>query len=130
MPATSYAGSSFTVSVDSDSYTAQITSGGVSSTPNIVTTKTLGPNKATTQTDVEDTATFDFLYDGASGFYDALYTASRTGAELTVAIVGGGADWTGDVRVTDLSVEFNAEDVSSCSASFVSADGLAFDAVS
>jgi hypothetical protein len=129
MPITSFAGSSFTVSVEATAYTAQITRGGVSSTPNIVTTKTLGPNKAVTQTDVEDTASFDFLYDADTGFYGALWTASRTGASLTVLITGGAAEWTGEMTVTDLSVEFTAEDAATCSASFTATgDPLDFDA--
>jgi hypothetical protein len=124
MPATSVAGSSFTVTVETVAYTAQIVRGTIQSTPNVVTTKTLGPNKASTQTDVEDTATLDFLYDN-NAFYGALYTASRTGAALTV-VIDGGYTWTGEMTVTDLSVEFNAEDAASCSASFVAPAGLTF----
>lgn len=121
-----YAGSSFTVTVETVAYTALITRGGVQSTPNVIVTKTLGPNKQSSQTDVEDTATFDFLYDGDSGFYDVLFTASRTGASLTVAIAGGGGDWAGEMTVTDLSAEFTAEDLASCTASLVAPAGLTF----
>ena len=125
---TVYAGSSLTVTVEGQAYTAIITRGGVDSSPNIITTKTLGPNKQTAQTDVEDTATFDFLYDGvtASGFYAALYAASRNGAALTVGIVGGGKTWDGEGIVTALSAEFDAENLSSCTASFIFPAGLAF----
>jgi hypothetical protein len=123
---TVYAGSSFTVTVETVAYTALITRGGVQSTPNVIVTKTLGPNKQSSQTDVEDTATFDFLYDGDTGFYDALFTASRTGALLTVAIAGGGGDWAGEMTVTDLGAEFTAEDLASCTCSLVAPDGLTF----
>lgn len=125
---TVYAGSSFTVTVESQAYTAIISRGGVDAAPNIVTTKTLGPNKQTAQTDVEDTCTFDFLYDGvtASGFYTALWTASRTGAALTVTIAGGGKDWEGEAIVTALGVEFDAENLSGCTASFLIPAGLTY----
>jgi hypothetical protein len=125
---TVYAGSSFTVTVEGQAYTAIISRGGVDTTPNIVTTKTLGPNKQTAQTDVEDTCSFDFLYDGAtaSGFYSALWTASRTGALLTTNITGGGKDWEGEAIVTALSVEADAENLSSCSASFLIPAGLTY----
>lgn len=125
---TVYAGSSFTVTVESVAYTAIISRGGVDATPNIVTTKTLGPNKQTAQTDVEHTATFDFLYDGAtsSGFYAALWTASLTGALLTTTIAGGGKDWEGEAIVTALSAEFDAENLSSCTASFLIPAGLTY----
>lgn len=122
---TVYAGSSFTVTVETVAYTAIISRGGVDAAPNIVTTKTLGPNKQTAQTDVEDTCTFDFLYDGA-GFYSALWTASRTGALLTVEVAGGGKDWTGEAIVTALSVEADAENLSSCTASFLIPAGLTY----
>jgi hypothetical protein len=125
---TVYAGSSFTVTVEAQAYTAIITKGSVDATPNILVTKTLGPTKQTTQTDVEDTCTFDFMYDGAtaSGFYGALWTASRTGAALTVTIAGGGKDWEGEAVVTALSTEFAAEDFAACSASFVIPAGLTY----
>ena len=115
---TSIAGSSFTVEVASTEYTAQVKRGGINSNPNIVTESTLGPNKAITQTDVTDEVACDFLYDGAAGFYKALWDASRVGTGLVVTITGGAGEWTGTLKVSTLSNEFDAESSSACSATF------------
>ena len=122
-----YAGSSFTVTVETVAYTALITRGGSDRTPNDVETTTLGPVENTARTKVEDTATLDFLYDGASGFYDALYDAAGMAATpLTVVITGGGGEWTGEAICKGVSNEFPAEDFSTCQATFKFPAGLAF----
>lgn len=130
MPVTSFAGSVFTVKVGSTTYTAQITRGGVSTAPSKTKTKTLGPNTATTKTDVQDSATFDFLYDGDSGFYKALWDDAHDldSAGLTVEIHGGGGEWNGTMSVDDLGIEFPAEGETTCTASFsCDSDPLDFD---
>lgn len=126
MPVTSFAGSSFTVTVEAEAFTAQITRGGTDRSPNDTVTKTLGPNESTTRSNVEDTATFDFLYDGDAGFYDTLHDAAGMAATLlTIVIAGGGATWTGEGLCTGLSNEYAAEGDAACSASFRFPAGLA-----
>ena len=118
MTVTHIAGSSFTVKVGASDYSAQVTAGTVDRTANVVKTKTLGPNTVATQTDKEDTVTCDFLYDSTTGFYKAVWDASEALTPLTVEIVGSGGKWTGSLSVSQLGAEFNAEDVSTCSATF------------
>lgn len=112
------AGATFTVTVGTTDYSAQVTSGSISRTANVVKTKTLGPNTVATQTDREDSVDCAFLYDGHTGFYKALHDATDTLTNLTVTIVGSDGKWTGSLAVSALSAEFNAEDVSTASATF------------
>lgn len=118
MTVTHLAGSSFTVTVGTTDYSAQVTAGTVDRSANVVKTKTLGPNTVATQTDKEDTVTCDFLYDATTGFYKAVWDASEALTPLTVKITGGTGEWTGSLSVSQLGAEFNAEDVSTCSATF------------
>lgn len=118
MTVTHIAGSSFTVTVGTTDYSAQVTDGTIDRTANVVKTKTLGPNTVATQTDKEDSVSCSFLYDATTGFYKAVWDASEALTPLTVKIVGGAGTWTGSLSVSQLGAEFNAEDVSTCSATF------------
>lgn len=118
MSVTHLAGATFTVTVGSTDYSAQITSGSIARAANVVKTKTLGPNTVATQTDREDTVDCAFLYDGSTGFYKALNDATDSLSNLTVTITGGTGKWTGSLAVSALGAEFNAEDVSTASATF------------
>lgn len=121
------AGAKFTVTVGTVDYSAQVQSGTIDRAANVVKTKTLGPNTVATQTDREDTVSCSFLYDGSAGFYKALNDATESLANVTVTIQGDNGKWTGSMAVSALSTEFNAEDVSTCSATL---EGLlAFSAV-
>ena len=88
MPVSTLAGALFTVSVDSTDYSAQITDGSISTAPQVERIRTLGPNVAYTQTDIESTADINFLYDEFTGFYGALDEAAQDGSGLACVIVG------------------------------------------
>lgn len=117
MPVINLAGAKFTVKVATTDRSAQITSGSLNRTANVVRTKTLGPNTITTATDKQDDMSCDFLYDEAAGFYKALYDATESLSSIAVEIVGGTGKWTGDVYIESLGTEFAADGVATCSAS-------------
>ena len=128
MATTAITGKSFTVTFNSVSGTAQVTSGTIDETASSETIQTLGGSVAVSQ-GVESTISCDFLYDGdqaAAGFYDTLKTALDAGTEATINIQGGGADWEGQAIVTSLSTEFPADGASTCSAEFTVSGALVF----
>lgn len=94
MPATSIAGATFTVTIGAVAYSAQITSGTVTSTSTITRTRTLDGN-AFSQTDLISGISLSFLYDGNSDCFDALQTVVDSGASLAVVVDGGTGTWTG-----------------------------------
>lgn len=118
MPVSSLAGASFTVSVGGQDRSAQITDGSIATSPTLERVRTLGPNVAYVSTDIESTSDVSFLYDEFSGFYKALDDAAQANTGLTCTIVGGSGTWTGTMYVSALSVDYAADGLSTCSASF------------
>jgi hypothetical protein len=116
MAAIAITGKAFTVKVGATMYGAQITTGSINKASTSETIQTL-TDVATISTGTEITASCDFLYDGASGFYAALWDAVG-GAALAIEIVGGTGEWTGNMVVTSLSDEFPADGASTCTAEF------------
>lgn len=110
MPATSVAGSVFTVDVDGDDYEAQVTSGTVTITPTITRTKTLS-SVDFKKTDLASTANLSFLYDGNTGMYDALATHASAGSSASVTIVGSTGTWSGTCYVESLEMSVDAAGV-------------------
>lgn len=119
MSVNSLAGALFTVKVGTTDYSAQITDGTVGTTPTVDRVRTLGPNAAYVETDIEHNADVNFLYDEYTGFYKALDDAAVAGTGLSCEITGGGGKWTGTLYVSNLSVSYAADGLSTCSASFM-----------
>jgi hypothetical protein len=118
MPATSIAGAVFTVSVGATDYSAQVTTGTVTSTSTITRTRTLGPGNAFTQTDLINAVTLSFLHDGDAGLYNAISDKADSGASVAVVITGGTSTWTGAAMyVESVDVTFDATGVAMCSCS-------------
>jgi hypothetical protein len=124
MAVTSIVGSQFTFKLGSTAYSEQVTGGGIDATPAIDRVKTLG-GVAYPQTDVVDTASVEFLYDEETGAYGALWTASRTGAALSVEIVGGDAKWSGSCYATGVRLSYAADGVATASADLIGSLTLA-----
>ena len=116
MPATSIAGATFTVSIGAVDYSAQGTSGTVTSTSTITRTRTLDGN-AFSQTDLISGVSLSFLYDDNTGCFDALQTVIDSGASIAVVVDGGTGTWTGAAMFAE-SVEttFDATGVAMCTA--------------
>lgn len=125
MPAIAITGKEFTVTVGAVNYSAQITNGSINKTANIENIETL-TETVPLATSVEMTASCDFLYDGAAGFYEAMWDAIG-GSTVAITIVGDTGEWTGNMLVTSLSDEFPADGASTCTAEF--SGTLAFAAV-
>jgi hypothetical protein len=118
MAVVSVAGAAFTVTLAATDYSEQVMSGSISTEPNIVRSVTLG-GVAFDQTDLNSTVSLDFLYDEASGMYDALQTAIAAGTSVALVIASASGTWTGSamyVDSCDLSVD--ATGVASVSAGF------------
>lgn len=94
MPATSIAGATFTVTVAAVDYSAQVTSGTVTSTSTITRTRTLDGN-AFSQTDLISGISLSFLYDDTGGVFEELQTVVDSGASIAVVVDGGSGVWTG-----------------------------------
>ena len=108
MPAVQITGAQFTVSVGSTSYSAQVTSGTITTTPTVTRTKTLA-SIAFDQTDLNSTVTIEYLYDDNSGLYLALQTAITAGTSLAVSIHGATGAWTGTAMWPDTAdVKYDA----------------------
>jgi hypothetical protein len=125
MAAIAITGKQFTVTVGASDYSAQVTTGSINKTADSETLQTLA-DTVTISKGVETTASCDFLYDGATGFYKAMWDAVG-GSAVAVTITGEDGEWSGDMVVTSLSDEFPADGVSTCTAEF--AGSLAFAAV-
>ena len=118
MPAVSVTGAEFTVTVGATAYTSQVTAGTVVSTPTVVRTKTLDSVNFA-QTDLNGTATLDFLYDDNTGLFDALQTSIAAGTSLAVAIVGGAGTWTFSAAwIESADVSYDAAGVAMSKVSF------------
>jgi hypothetical protein len=119
MATTVIPGTSWTFKIGSTVYDDQVTVVSTVSNPNVQRILTLG-GPVIVQTDVFENLTLSFLYDDESGLYGALWTASRTGATLTVELIGGDAKWTGSLVVEGgLSASTNADGVGEVEASFI-----------
>ena len=106
MPATSIAGATFTVTIGAVDYSAQVTSGTVTSTSTITRTRTLDGN-AFSQTDLISGISLSFLYDDNTGCFDALQTVVDSGA----------GTWTGAAMyVESAETTFDATGVAMCTA--------------
>ena len=116
MPATSIAGATFTVTIATVDYSAQVTSGTVTSTSTITRTRTLDGN-AFSQTDLISGISLSFLYDDNAGCFDALQTVVDSGASLAVVVDGGTGTWTGAAMyVESAETTFDATGVAMCTA--------------
>ena len=116
MPATSIAGATFTVTVGATDYSAQVTSGTVTSTSTITRTRTLDGN-AFSQTDLISSVSLSFLYDDTAGVFSALQAKVDSGASVAVVIDGGTGEWTGAAMyVESAETTFDATGVAMCSA--------------
>lgn len=116
MPAIAITGKEFTVSVGSVDYSAQITTGSINKSATSTTIQTLDDSVTISQ-GVETTASCDFLYDGSTGFYKAMWDAIG-GSAVAVLIVGDDGEWSGNMVVTSLSDDFPADGASTCTAEF------------
>ena len=118
MAAVSVAGAAFTVDIATVQYEDQITSGTITTTPTIVRTKTLS-DVAFDQTDLNSTMSLEFLYDEASGIYDALQTAIAAALPVAVTVASAVGTWTGAAMyIESAEVTFAADGIATCSTSF------------
>jgi hypothetical protein len=120
MPAVSVAGAAFVVEIGSPAvqYEDQITSGTITTSPTIVRTKTLS-SVAFDQTDLNSTMSFEFLYDEASGIYDALQTAIAAATPVAVVVSSTVGSWTGAAMyIESAEITFAADGIATCSTSF------------
>ena len=117
MPAVQITGAQFTVSVGSTSYSAQVTSGTITTTPTVTRTKTLS-SVAFDQTDLNSTVSIEYLYDDNTGLYNALETAITAGTSIAVSINGATGVWSGSAMWPDSSdVKYDAAGVAMCTVS-------------
>lgn len=116
MAAIAITGKQFTVTVGTTDYSAQITTGSINKSATSTTIQTLDDSVTISQ-GVETTASCDFLYDGAAGFYKAMWDAVG-GSAVAITIVGDDGEWSGNMVVTSLSDEFPADGASTCTAEF------------
>lgn len=115
MPAVGIAGKQFTVEVDNDAYTDQVTTGTITTTPTVTRTPTLGSVNYL-QTDLMTAVSIEFLYDDNTGLYDALQTAIAAGNNVGLDVVGATGAWTGsDMAIDGCEVKFDAAGVATCS---------------
>jgi hypothetical protein len=116
MPATSIAGATFTVQVGNINYSAQVTSGTLTSTSTITRTRTLDGN-AFSQTDLISSVSLSFLYDDNAGCFSALQTVIDSGASIAVAVDGATGVWTGAAMYCESAeTTFDATGVAMCTA--------------
>ena len=117
MAAVSVAGAAFTVQIGAVQYEDQITSGTITTTPTILRTKTLS-DVAFDQTDLNSTMSLEFLYDEASGMYDALQTAIAGAASVAVTVASAVGTWTGAAMyIESAEVTFATDGIATCSTS-------------
>jgi len=121
MAVVSVAGAAFTVELGVTPYTDQVTTGTITTTPTIVRTPTLG-DVSFVQTDLNSTVNLTFLYDEASGMYDALQTAIAAGNDVALEINSASGTWTGATMYVDsCDITFEATGVATCTANFTGA---------
>ena len=118
MPAVQITGAQFTVTVGAVAYSAQVTSGTITTTPTVTRTKTLS-GVAFDQTDLNSTVSIEYLYDDNTGLYDALQTAITAGTALAVSIHGATGVWTGAAMWPDSAdVTFDAAGIATATVNF------------
>jgi hypothetical protein len=120
MAAVSVAGAAFVVEIGTPAvqYEDQITSGTITTSPTIVRTKTLS-DVAFDQTDLNSTMSLEFLYDEASGIYDALQTAIAAATPVAVVVSSAVGSWTGAAMyIESAEITFAADGIATCSTSF------------
>lgn len=115
MPAVGIAGASFAVEVGASTYSDQVTTGTITTTPTITRTKTLSSVNYV-QTDLMTSLSIEFLYDDNTGLYDALQTAIAAGADVAIEITGDTGVWTGSAMAIDgAEVKFDATGIAMAS---------------
>lgn len=115
MPAVGIAGASFAVEVGASTYSDQVTTGTITTTPTITRTKTLSSVNYV-QTDLMTSLSIEFLYDDNTGLYDALQTAIAAGADVAIEITGDTGVWTGSAMAIDgAEVKFDAAGIAMAS---------------
>ena len=124
MAVVTVAGSACTFKIGATPYSAQITGGSINVTPSIARTKTL-TDTAYPLTDLEHSASIDYLYDGEDALVGALNTAAIAGTGLTVEWLIGDTKWSGTMYVTDLGPSFSADGVTTGSVSLIGSLALA-----
>lgn len=124
MAVISVAGSACTFKVGATAYSAQVTGGSLSVTPNIARTKTLS-DTAYPIVDLEHSLSIDYLYDAEDGLVGALNTAAIAGTGLTIELIVGDSKWSGTMYVTDLGPSFSADGVTTGSCSMIGTLALA-----
>lgn len=108
-------GKQFTVKVGTTDYSTVITAGNVSGTATSDTIQTLAGTETVSQ-GPEDTASLEFLYDGATGLYKVLRDAYAAGTPLAIEIVGDDGKHTGSASiVSSLSLDYPADGAATCS---------------
>ena len=119
MPAVQITGAQFTVTVGATDYSAQVTTGTVTTTPSITRTKTLS-GVAFSQVDLDSAVKLEFLYDENTGLYDALQTSITAGTSIAVSIDGAAGTWTGAaVWIDSAEVKFDAAGIATASVGFM-----------
>lgn len=124
MAVVTVAGSACDFKISSTSYSAQVTAGTVTVSPNIARTKTLS-DTAYPLVDLVHEASLEFVYDEETGLAGALNTAAIAGTGLSLTIVIGDSKFSGTMYVTDLSPSYSADGLTTSSASFIGTLSLA-----
>lgn len=115
MPAVGIAGAQFAVEVGASTYSDQVTTGTITTTPTITRTKTLSSVNYV-QTDLMTAVSIEFLYDDNSGLYDALQTAIAAGTNVAIEITGDTGVWSGSGMAIDgAEVKFDAAGIAMAS---------------
>jgi len=124
MAVVSVVGSQCDFKISSTSYSAQVTAGTVTVSPNIARTKTLS-DTAYPKTDLVHEASLEFIYDEETGLAGALDTAAIAGTGLSLVIVIGDSKFSGTMYVTDLAHSYSADGMATTSATFIGSLTLA-----
>lgn len=115
MPAVGIAGADFVVEVGASTYSDQVTTGTITTTPTITRTKTLSSVNYV-QTDLMTAVSIEFLYDDNTGLYDALQTAIAAGSSVALEVTGSTGVWSGsDMAIDGCEVKFDAAGVATAS---------------
>jgi hypothetical protein len=118
MAVTTVVGSACDFKIASTSYAAQVTSGTVTTSPNIARTKTL-TDTAYPKVDLVHEADLEFMYDEETGLAGALDVAAIAGTGLALTVKIGDSQFTGTMYVTSLAHTYSGDGVATTSASFI-----------
>lgn len=124
MAVVSVAGSACTFKIGATAYSAQVTAGTITVSPNIARTKTLS-DTAYPLTDLVHEASVEFVYDEETGLAGAINTAAIAGTGLSLEIVIGDSKFSGTMYVTDLGASYSADGLTTSNASFIGTLALA-----